>query len=41
MEKIIEKLMNLGVDVGLKLLYTLVILLVGLRLIKWAVKLLQ
>lgn len=41
MEKIIDKLTNLGVDVGLKILYTLVILLVGLKLIKWAIKLLQ
>lgn len=41
MEKIIDKLLNLGVDVGIKLLYTIVILLVGLKLIKWAVNLLK
>lgn len=41
MEKIIEKLIDLGVDVGLKLLYTIVILLVGLKLIKWTMRLLK
>ena len=41
MEKIIDKLLNLGVDVGLKLLYTIVLLVVGLKLIKWVLKLLK
>ena len=41
MEKIIDRLMNLGIEVGLKLLYVIVVLLVGLRLIKWAVNLLK
>ena len=41
MEKIIDKLLNLGVDVGLKLLYTIVLLVIGLKLIKWVVKLLK
>lgn len=41
MEKVIDKLLNLGVDVGLKLLYAFVILIIGLKLIKWFIKLLQ
>ncbi len=41
MEKIIDKLMDLGVSVGMKLLYTIIILVVGLKLIKWAIKLLK
>ena len=38
MEKVIDRLLDLGVSVGSKLLYTIVILLVGLKLIKWAIK---
>ena len=41
MEKVIDRLLDLGVSVGSKLLYTIVILIVGLRLIKWAVSLLK
>lgn len=41
MEKIIDKLVNLGIDVGFKLLYVIVILLVGLKLIGWTVNLLK
>lgn len=41
MEKIIDKLTNLGVDVGLKILYTIILLVIGLKLIKWSINLLK
>lgn len=41
MEKFIEKILDLGVSVGAKLLYTIILLIVGLKLIKWGIKLIK
>lgn len=41
MEKVIDKLLDLGISVGTKILYTIIILLVGLKLINWVLKLVK
>ena len=41
MEKIINKLTELGINIGMNLLYAIIILLVGIKLISWTIKLLK